>query len=236
MFKTAAVTGGIGDIVYSIPIMRKLEIKLLYVKENFYPKPYGSMYTAVKSLLASQGIECLPIEGGTPFNVFPDDCKPDYNLDAWRVRPGRDSVHIIQNMMFHFRCYDANWNAPFLRGFDNFVEHPFNLVFLTDRWRENSKVDWKAVRSRLQNEGNPFYFIGLPEDHDNFVKNYGEITRMPTQDLLLMAKLIAQCKALYCNQGVALTIAQGLGKKYFLEVKPTKTNTLFRTKNENILR
>jgi len=231
MSKVGAVTGGIGDICYSIQIMRRLGIDKLFVKENYYPPGWGSMYTAVKPLLATQGIECFPTKGGDDFSIYEPGLQFDYDLDAWRCQPNRGRDHILLSMQHHWRCFDRNWRAPWIKGIPTTTGY-YSLVFYTWRWREGSKVDWKKVYAWIPR---PVYFIGLPEDHDLFEKEVGPIEWTPTQDLLEMANLIAGCRALYCNQGVALVIAQGLGKEYWCSFKPGKTNTMLYTPNEHNL-
>lgn len=230
--KTAAVTGGIGDIVYSIPVLRKLDIGRLFIKENFYPDG-SSMYSVMHKLLLSQGIDSHPIPGGTDVSVFPPGLQFDVNLDAWRSQPGRNRIHIIRNMMLHYRCFERNWNKPFLHNIKT-SDQGYDLIFLSPRWRENSPINWNEVR-RVYGLHNAL-FIGLEADWKDFYMNYGGIKFAPTKDIYEMALLIANCHRLFTNQSVALTIAQGLGKDYWLEVKPTKTNTLFFTPNEHILK
>lgn len=241
MGKSAAVTGGIGDVVYSIPVIRKLNITTLFIKENFYGPGLGSMYSVCKPLLESQGIECLPTVGGTPFSVFEPGLHFDYDLDAWRCRPGRDRVHIIKNMCLHYRISTSEWNKPFLQpwcggAYDPNINNGGNLIFLTQRWRENSKVDWRVLMKDKGLDWSNTHFIGHPEDYSVFCNTVINIAHVKTDNLLAMTSIIWRCKALYCNQGVALTIAQGLGKPYWLEVKPGKSNTLFYTPNEHILK
>jgi len=235
MGKVGAVTGGIGDIVYSIPVMRKLGITTVYVKENFYPPGLGSMYTVCKPLLEHQGIECLPTSGAYPFSSFEPGLKYDYDLDAWRCMSGRDRVHIIKNMCLYYRVSIDGWNRPWLNGFDIRNFENYSLIFLTQRWRENSKVSWPLVARQHNLTANNAAFIGHPGDYALWVTQYFQLPHWVTPTLYDMACIIASCKALYCNQGVALTIAQGLGKPYWLEVKPGKSNTLMYTSNEHIL-
>lgn len=219
--------------------MRRLGVKRIYVKENFY-EDGTSMYTVTKPLLESQGFDCYPTSGAYPFDVFEPGLQFDINLDAWRIRPGRDRVHIINNMMLHYRCFDRRWKEPWLYDIPDLnsqtISLPWNLIFLTPRWRERSTVDWDAVM-RLHSLGyHNTHFIGLPSDYEYFKS----LTKRPiphwrTANLLEMALLIKVCNKLYCNQGVALTIAQGLGKPYWLERKPGKTNTLLYTPKEHLL-
>lgn len=237
--RTGIISGGIGDIVYTIPVCRLLRVTRMYIKLGLYADG-SSMYSVCKPLLESQGIECLPtayIDEPNPFDKFEPGIQYDINFDAWRIRPGRDRVHIIKNMMLHYRCYKPNWNTPYLFniGARNLVYK--NLIFLTWRWRAGSPVRWPEVLRKYDLNPDNTAFIGLPEDYDLFkltVNSY-EFTHLITPDLLTMAEAINGSDRLFCNQGVALTIAQGLGKNYWLERKPEKTNTLFFTPNEHLL-
>lgn len=231
MPNTAAITGGIGDAIYSIPIMRSLGVSGLYIKENFYPAPYGSMYTALKPLLELQGIECQPTKGGLGFSIYEPGLKFDIDLDAWRCQSNRGRDHIMISMMNHWKRYARDWRRPWIKGIP-VIAGDYSLVFLSWRWRENSRVDWKKVLGTIPR---PVYFIGLPEDHQLFVQEWGPIDWIETKDLLEMAKLIAGCRALYCNQSVALVLAQGLGKEYWCAFKPGKTNCMMRTELEHDL-
>lgn len=231
MSKTAAITGGIGDICYAIPLMRKLGITKLFVKENYYPPGWGSMYTAVKPLLELQGIECYPTKGGLDFSIYEPGLQFDYDLDEWRMERNRGRDHIMVSMLHHWGFHDRNWRAPWLRDIP-VTQGDYSLVFLTWRWRDNSKVEWKKVYDWIPR---PVYFIGLPEDHELFEREAGKIEWKPTKDLLEMAQLIAGCRAVYCNQGVALVLAQGLGKEYYCAFKPNRTNTRMYTCNEHDL-
>jgi len=250
MGKSAVITGGVGDCVYAIPVFRKLGVDLVYVKENLYHEGEGSMYTTLKPLLESQGFECRPTLAaidGKPlgFNQFDPSLSFHYNFDEWRVRPGRDRVHIIRNMMLHYRCYSDGWNRPFLHGFDEWkvlseithrsTRYKPNLLFLTARWRDNSPIKWVNVMEKHSLDWTNTYFIGHANDFINGMNEGIDLNPLWTKDLLDMATAIAYSRRLFCNQGVALTIAQGLGKPYWLEVKPGKTNTLFYTPNEHIL-
>ena len=228
--KTAAITGGIGDAIFAIPVMRGLGVTRLYVKENYY-EDGTSMYTALKPLLETQGIECLPTKGGLDFEVYEDGLQFDYDLDMWRHQRGRGRDHIMFSMLIYFKRFHRTWKLPWLTGIP-VSAGKFSLFFLTWRWRENSKVDWRKVRASVPP---PVYFIGLAEDHQLFESEAGPIEWKPTKDLLEMAQLIAGCRALYTNQSVALVIAQGLGKEYWCAFKPTKTNTMLNTPNEHNL-
>lgn len=244
MSRTAAITGGAGDCVYAIPIIRRLNISTVYVKENFYANNQGSLFSVVAPLYESQGIQCLPTSGSyNGFSNFDPSLHYDIDLDEWRIRPGRDRVHIIKNMMLHYRCYDSNWNKPFLFNIPHVLTTAENLIFLTKRWRDNSDIVWSRIMYVANLDPSNTYFIGHEEDYALFLLETADrykgwprpIHHSKTDTLLSLSSLIQASKKLFCNQGVALTIAQGLGKPYWLERKPGKTNTLFFTSNEHLL-
>lgn len=211
---TAASTGGNGDICYSIPCMKQLGVTDVYLPAVFYQM--------MSRFLQSQGFTV---------HSFPAICPPvDYVMDDFRQQPLRGKNHIMYSIAQQFKTkFDKTpWLKipphPDLTG-------PYTVVHLTGRWREGSRVDWKRVRAELVNP----VFIGLQHEWSDFCYKYGDIKWFPTEDIYEFAQVIAGSEALYCNQSVSLTIAQGLGKKYYLEVKPRKTNTLLYTPNENIL-
>lgn len=229
-----ATSGGLGDIVYAIPIMHKLGITKLYVKESYYFPPYGNLYTTVKALLECNGIEAIPTSGAYPPYIFDPTIKFDYNLDNSRRQPKRGSNHIIISYLNEFGLSDDDWRSPWLKVEGEGELHGnYYLIHRTSRWRRFSTVDWVKVLESVP--CNPI-FIGFEDEYLAFCKETGSnIMYYPTRDILHMAQLIKKCKALYCNQSVSLTIAQGLGKEYYLDRNVPKTNCVMYTPNEHLL-
>lgn len=230
---TAASSGGLGDIVFAIPIMKRLQVTDVYVKENYYFPPYGSLYLAIKSLLQQQGFTVHPTPGGDHPGVFEDGLHIDYNLDHSLSQRCRGTNHIIISYLNTFKLPHDNWKDPWLTvPGASVIDGEYTLIHLTDRWRRNSRVDWKAV---LHNIPGPVYFTGFQHEWLDFCTKYGSVGWLPTQDILSMAILIRDCNVLYCNQSVSLALAQSMGKEYYLERKPGKTNCLMYSLNEHLL-
>lgn len=232
---TAGSSGGCGDIVYSIPVMKKLRVNRVYIKENWYKHPHHSLYSVMKDLLQMQGFEVLPTAGGYDPMVYEPGLELDYDMDSFRMQKHRGQVQIMVNMFKAFGLTNNGWQLPWLKVTGK-TEHDlpteYSLIQLTPRWRVNSTVNWEKIYMKIDG---PVFFIGFPEEHEDFCRRYGAIKYLPCENILQMAQLVRDCQALYCNQSIGLTLAQGLGKKYFLELKPGKTNTRMYTKNENIL-
>lgn len=234
MSKVAVTSGGAGDIVYSIPVLKKLNVDTIGIKASPYNTHNGNLFTTIAPLLTSQGFKVFHTSPCYPLGVFEPGIKYDYNLDLFREQPYRGRNHIIKSYEQQFNVSLFNWKKPWLNVKGSFVKlsRPYNLIHLTPRWRDNSKVNWATVLKHMDVQT---WFIGFADEWESFCQYYGDVAYLATSNLLEMAQVIRHCEALYCNQSVALTLAQGLGKKYFLEVKPNKTNTLMYTPNENIL-
>lgn len=233
--KVAATSGGLGDIVYSIPVMKKLGVKTVYVKENYYFRPYGSLYTSCKELLESQGFKVLPTSGAYIPCTFEPHLKFDYNMDMSRRQPNRGGNHIIISYLNEFKLSTLDWTKPWLSiECEREILFPYSIVQRTERWRRNSQVNWRKVILGIK-KTTPV-FIGFKDEYEAFCAETGtNIDYRPTKDILEVAQLISHCESFYGNQSCGLTLAQGLGKEYFLDRNPGKTNALMFTEKENIL-
>jgi hypothetical protein len=234
--KVAATSGGLGDIVYSIPIMRELNVSTIYVKENWFLPPHHSLYSSIKTLLEYEGFVVLPTKGGYKESEYEPGLKFDYDLDSFRLMGGRGRVHIQTNLRKVFRLKEKPFKPWLSVKPKKILGMPdeYSIIHLTDRWRVGSRVDWKKILNEASKE-RLVAFLGFQHEWVEFASNYGNLLWIPTDDILDMAEIIAGAYNIYCNQSVALTLAQGLGKTYYLDRKPGKTNTLMYTKNENLL-
>jgi hypothetical protein len=231
----AATSGGAGDILYSIQVMRRLNVEKVYVKRSFYDEGEGNLYENICPLLEYNGFEVFPTSGSFPVGSFAPGLKYDYNLDNFRNRSDRGRIHIIANQHRAFGVRLAtDWNKPWLRVDDQPSGLPADTtVFnVTQRWRGSSRLNWREVMALVPGRK---VFVGLRIDHQLFEQEAGEIDHFRTKDFMEMARVIRDSKAFYCNQSVGLVIAQGLGKEYWCQFKPGKTNCIMYTKNEHVL-
>jgi hypothetical protein len=71
-----------------------------------------------------------------------------------------------------------------------------------------------------QGLGDYSVFVGTPDEHEAFEKDFNvKVEYRPIKDLLEMAQLIQGCEQFMGNQSVALSIAIGLGKTFWCEVR-----------------
>jgi hypothetical protein len=232
-------SGNSGDIVFSIPLINHLtngnKIATLYIKTSQYV--YGNQYDFVKDFLLQQDgikevIPFTPPDNNWAYFNWPG-IKKDYDLDEARNQRNRGVIHIVK------RYFDAfgvvrNIDIPFLKIDELEKKEGFAIIHLTPRWN-GLQYDWAKIYLAAKEKHNRVYFIGFQHEWLDFTLRFGSIEHLPTENLLQMARLIRDCDALYCNQGVALTIAQGLGKENYLVMNANKTNCHLGTVNEHLL-
>lgn len=238
MGKIAITSGGSGDVIISIPVMKRLGITTLYVKESFYPDGYGSMYSALKPLLELNGFTVLPTKDeGKGFDQFEAGVKYHINMDAWRGIPGRGRDYIGHSMAMWFKCGRPDFTRPWLTIDDvptGLTGQDYTLWFLSPRWRQ-SDVNWAEVYQKVKGYK---YFVGFWEDYVEFKRIavpliHNDFGYIHSDNFLLTARLIRDAKAVYCNQSPILAICQGMGKEYYCAFKNGKTNCYTYTKNEH---
>lgn len=226
-------SGSLGDIIYSLPTIRAMGGGTLHVKRALFHAGYDQ-FTASERLLRCQPYlhDVLPYPA--QYDQFQHDpnIHLDHDLDVARLQPNRSRVHIIKRHLDAMGVQLVSWRDPWLTVPSPPVDWFYSLIHVTPRYRERSRVDWAVIRQLIPE---PVFFIGFKHEHEAFEQFAGPIPYLPTRDLLDMARAIAGADALYCNQSVGLTLAQGLGKPYFLERHVNRINCLLFTSNEHIL-
>lgn len=240
-------SGNIGDVLYSVPTINYLtggeKKAILYLKAAKYE--LGDQYEALRDLLLQQnGIkEVIPFipENKEDWNWFRwPGLKMDYDLDLARGQSGKGRIHIIKRYFDTFGIKKDHKIVPFLK-LDSFFkrEERYALISLSPRWH-GYLVNWKKIYEEAKEKHGKVYFTGFISEWLTFQRLFGQIEHIAAENMLKVARLIRDCEALYCNQGPALVIAQGLGKKYYLAPnRPPgsfmRTNCILGTENENIL-
>lgn len=220
-------SGQIGDIIYALSAIKKLsEIKnekaLIFL-------PSGYFGNLKKFLMAQEYIESVELYFGQMF---------DYNLDLFRL--DNDEIFDIHLIQSYYKIFDIpldSYNKPWLTlNCERHIEYPYNILNLTERYR--GSFNWEDF---LETTDKEFIFLGLEKEFEDAKKidKFNKIkSHYKTSNIFEVAEMVYNAKEVYCNQSMVLTLAQGFGKKYFLDLclKPVIfKNVLLHTENENIL-
>jgi hypothetical protein len=145
----------------------------------------------------------------------------DYDFDVLWMNP---SLHRRSHPLGYFDAFGVreplDWNRPWLDVRPLPASRlGFALVTRTSRYRDPA-FDWSWILRKIKARHKAVFFVGFESEHQQFVKESGEVEFLPTSDLLMLARYLKASEALYGNQSVCLTLAQALGTPYFLEPRP----------------
>jgi len=247
-------SGTMGDIVYSLAVMKRLGGGEFYlhlgqvdwISQHYYgiePDPYhkGKMsekeFEFMRDFMEAQ-------EYITKFDILDlANTEITHNLDRFRpIFVGHPTNYIniyctvfgITDPDEHNRISDGPWlSVPQPRPIPGkpYVVNRSPRGFTApgvnpvwDSWREQG-VDTESV------------FVGLPNEYDAFRQLTGwNLDYYPTKTMLELAEVIAGCDQFIGNQSVALSMAQGLRVPYAFEARadlPIERNESYFPNHEN---
>lgn len=245
--KTYKHSGTLGDLIYSLSIVKKMGPGMFlvalnniencvaqygYRPEEVDPAHRGRFtfqdYEWLRPLLKRQSyIE----ETGTWTQGTPE---PDVDLDRFRGTLFRgfegnyvQAYHIAFGLPFTMQDYDTPWLEA-----DPIKIKPV-VVSRTFRYRgTNPDADAThmkfAVEGRLDQNG---IFVGTEAEHADYVNVTGvAIPYHPVKDFLELANIVAGADLVVANQNFVYSLAMGLGKDTVLEtikIKPLQNNECF---------
>lgn len=228
-------SGTLGDLIYSLPIVKHtgggkfyLHLNQIdWIGKHYYgadPSPFhqGRMtlkdYEFMKSFMLAQPY----IESFEPLD--PKKIEITHNLDRFRAPFVRHPGNYVDLYADVFGLRDAALKeqlrtTPWLTASSPVAPEGIGVIVnRTGRWvptdRNPAYDQWKA--DGLDQEA---LFVGLPDEYDNFVKLSGwtDCKYQPTASLLDVANLIAGVGSFIGNQSVALSLAIGLGVEFWCE-------------------
>jgi len=239
-------SGALGDIIYSLNFVKNIlpeGDKCNYYLKNILSHDNINYFEMAKSLLLSQPFikEVIPFLPSTPLYQTPVELKTTeniVNLDLFRLHLGSWENHLIKlYYISSSKELPKNWKDPWLSlEIDQKDEEDYVVVNRTNRYN-NPSINWKNKLKEIKNKYNKVYFIGLEYEYELFCSNFGEVEYIKTENLLEMARLIKGAKKCYINQSLCLTLCQGFGVDYELELEPRHEKLVrLYTKNEIIMK
>lgn len=243
--KTYRHSGTLGDLIYSLSVVKKMEPGQFLVALNNIENcvsQYGyrpdEVDPAHKGRFTEQDFEWLKpllkrqsyIE--TVGTWRQGDAEPDVDLDRFRGTLFRgfegnyvQAYHIAFGLPFTMADYETPWLEA-----DPVTIKPM-VVSRTFRYRDPAAdAVWKkmAEDGLLDRLG---IFVGTKEEHEDFVQVTGvAIPYHPVNNFLELANIVAGANLIMANQNFVYSLAMGLGKQTVLEtikIKPLQNNECF---------
>lgn len=233
--KTFFHSGDFGDIIYALPTIRALGGGSLVIGPSKHWK--------TRLRMSPEHVEILrPLLMLQPYihDVrYADDVPDNTDIDLNQFREyllvereflskGSRRLNLAESHLYTFKLPLSECDRAWLT-----VDRPLPvenhpvLLHRSSRWR-NANFPWNKIMER---HGSRAAFVGLPEEHADFVKEWGDLPYLPTKDFLELARLIAGCQLYIGNQSLPYAICEGLKQRSILEVWPEGPNCLFNRKN-----
>jgi hypothetical protein len=243
--KTYRHSGTLGDLIYSLSVVKKMEPGQFLVALNNIENcvsQYGyrpdEVDPAHKGRFTEQDFEWLKpllkrqsyIESVGTWRQ--GDAEPEVDLDRFRGTLFRgfegnyvQAYHIAFGLPFTLADYETPWLEA-----DPVTIKPM-VVSRTFRYRDPAAdATWKkmaedGILDRLS------IFVGTKEEHADFVRVTGvAIPYHPVNNFLELANIVAGANLIMANQNFVYSLAMGLGKQTVLEtikIKPLQNNECF---------
>ncbi len=246
--KTYRHSGTLGDLIYSLAIVKKLAAvepaKFLvalnniencvaqygYKPEEVDPAHRGRFteqdYAWLQPLLERQSYIA---ESGT---WKQGDIEPNVDLDRFRGTLFRgfegnyvQAYHLAFNIPFMMLDYDTPWLEA-----DPVTVAPV-VISRTARYRSpDGDARWQEIMQDI-NLKQDAVFVGTTAEHAEFEQTIGQmVPYRPVQDFLQLASIVAGAELVCANQNFVYSLAMGLGKSAVLEtikIKPLQQNECF---------
>jgi hypothetical protein len=241
--KTYRHSGTLGDLIYSLAIVKKMDPGMFLVALNNIENcvsQYGyradevseehrgrftlNDYQWLKPLLKRQSYikEVGTWTQGTP--------EPDVDLDRFRGTLFRgfegnyvEAYHRAFNLPFEFRDYINPWLEA------DPVETKQIVVSRTSRYLDPAgDAKWREI---IAPNAEMAVFVGTEKEHSDFEQVIGtKIDYHTVKDFLELANIVAGAELVCANQNFVYSLAMGLGKTTVLEtikIKPLQQNECF---------
>ena len=228
-------SGAFGDLIYSLPIVKHfgggefyLHLNQIdWIGMNYYgskPNPFHqgrltmSDFEFMRSFMEAQ-------EYISAFSVMDAAAEITHNLDRFRnLFVGHPGNYVdIYSVTFNIKDLETRTqlrNQPWLTVPNTKVlEGKSVVVNRTARWTP-PLLGQQWEQWRKDGTEQKAVFVGLEDEYHNFKKVTGwDIPYQPTKNMLELAQYIAGAEIFIGNQSMALSLAIGLGTKFYCELR-----------------
>lgn len=198
--KTAVQSGELGDIIYAIPTLKKLNVKKIVL--NINPPKYKmgrQQADCMKPLLEHCGFDVEITRGYNPIKV-------DYVMDEYRLElaPYNTPLCYAYSTLFNVQIDVEKQFIPPIYG-----DKAYNVVINSTERYLNPDFDWDKLLSAVKGD---ILFLGTDDEYYIFTNRHRKlkVDYKYTRDLVEVVEILSNCNLFIGNQSCIFAIAQGL--------------------------
>lgn len=226
--KTFRHSGTLGDLIYSLYIVKKLgggtfavgveNLENILAKYNYQTQHIDPMHQGRFSERDFEMLKPLIAEQEYVTDVIAwraGNAEPDVDLDSFRgtmYRTFEGNIIEAYHHTFKLPIVAEDQTTPWLTVQEPKTVKPV-VVSRSERYNPRDSIErWKPIVETGMLDTNAI-FVGTPKEHELFNQTFGTtVEYYPVQDFLELAQVIAGSDLLVSNQGFAYSLATGLGK------------------------
>lgn len=213
-------SGHLGDILYSLPVIKELSKThncTLYIRADkpmtseYYKHPSGNVMLS-KNII-SKFLPLLKQQNYLSHVAFWEDEEIDIDLDLFRDLPV-DFSFLSHRWYFHIAGVQPDLNQKYLEAADHATIKD-KVVIVRSLRAQNYFADYSFL-SKYEN----LLFIGIREEYEELKKMVPNLEFYDVKDFYEMAQIIKSSKFFLGNQSFAYALADGLKVPRLLEANP----------------
>lgn len=218
-------SGDIGDLVYSLPVLRSFGGGTLYLNPNGLPTRKGDGTRSGFDYNQIEFLSSLLKEQFYIKNVLPwHGEKVDIDIDYFRT-PGNDVFNLCEKILSAFGVSFSETNTPWITCDEKNIAKC--VIARSFRYR-NPKMNYTQF---LEQFGDQAVFVGLSDEHEDFEKKFGKIRFYQVSSFLEMAQIINGSELFVGNQSSPMALAIAMHKPFIQECFPSHADCVFDFQN-----
>jgi len=223
--KTFMHSGDMGDIIYSLPVIKALGGGKIYLDPSWDKTCFSEEKAhLLMPLLSTQSyITEAALYNGEPV---------DYNLNQFR-RIGFRRIGFINLVESHLRAFELPGYLKNEQWLDVGKKRIAEVVFNRSARYQDVEFPWQDIVERFKGQS---IFVGLQEEHEQFIESFGQVPFYEVGDFLELAEIINGADLFIGNQSLSFAISEGLHKRNYLEICKHSPNCNFEREGHNIVK
>jgi glycosyltransferase involved in cell wall biosynthesis len=214
-------SGDLGDVIYSLPFIKKLGGGVLVLTPNYYKMDIRCPMTYDKAMTIRELLKKTPYLYDIQFSLTkPVDV--DYDLNDFRKiftkwGEGRfsekevEQVRRIPLTQLYRQCIDPKINVDFDQSewlnFDKKVVDGKPIVVNRTERYHNKNFPWKSI---VNDYCNQIIFVGTSKEHSLFVEEFGHVDYYKTDRMIDLANILSGGKLFIGNQSFPYSLVEGM--------------------------